>query len=148
MRFLLTGVAWQDSLLQSYRSISLSIQAVLIAVGSILLGASAITSSGWAAVLLFVQLIAVFILAWLAFRTMTGVILARGGDVTWWQERLREAEEKAFPEGERGPFTAFKSSQMKQRQLSTPATSPDPISETSPEAANPSPRFARYSGFA
>jgi hypothetical protein len=115
LEFLLAAAVWQDSLLQGYRSISITSQSVLLAVGAVLLGASLNTDDAVSVGLLGAQLVTVAGVALYALRTMTNVIRARGEDVNWWHRRIIDLE-GAFPI-EESPFTQFKIHQQQHRRV-------------------------------
>lgn len=111
--FLLNCAVWQDGLLQSYRSLSLTVSSILIAVGvgSVV---AAIEQSSQAYSLsfsLFVLLLSGFSV--LLSERFQDVILSRGRDVDYWHREIIKLEGK-LEEPER-TFTKFKIAQKNQR---------------------------------
>lgn len=108
--FVLSAAAWQDSLLQSYRQIFLTVQSILLAV-SIAVSLVAITSSNIATAMgSGLELIAVTVLAMLFSNRMQRVIVARGNDVDFWHRLAIRCEAPPLPPHSRH-FIRFKISQ-------------------------------------
>lgn len=111
--FLLAGAAWQDSLLQGYRSISLTVSSILLAV-AIGLSVVAISSDRLvvaASTAVMGSLLSVLGLS-LSYR-FANVIKARGNDVDYWHRELIKSENYLPPEDR--IFTLFKYSQRRRR---------------------------------
>lgn len=114
LAYLLSGAAWQDSLLQSYRSLHLTFQSILLAIG---IGLTI-------AVLSFDQLLpglacaAIFLAVWGLQSFITscfkGLVSARGRDVNFWHRAVILAE-NGLP-AESRYFTRFKIYQVLHRQ--------------------------------
>jgi hypothetical protein len=109
--FLLAGATWQDSLLQTYRSIHLGYQAITFAIGvGIFAAALAISGSGTihlvqvAALSTLIGVVAAGSLYVLA--RMRRIVQARGEDVSFWHRKLILHEGRVA--GVRRPFTEFK----------------------------------------
>lgn len=104
--YLLDAAAWQDSLLQSYRSLHMTIQSILLAISAGLLVAAVSISD------LFGSLVAVVVLTviWLFQRYTTtrfkAIVQSRGADVNFWHREILFAEQ-ALPVQFRY-FTKFK----------------------------------------
>lgn len=90
--FLLSGVTWQDSLLQAYRNYMVVSQSIFIAV-SIVLFSSQFSASTAQNKLVFV--IPFFMISFLGLATLkflTNAIAERAKSVDWWQKRLLRHE--------------------------------------------------------
>lgn len=90
--YLLTGATWQDSLLQSYRTIHLTMQSIFIVIGVGLTTAMLTVGDLFRAIALFVVFIALLIFGLWSLKTMRGVIMARGHDVSFWHRKIIAAE--------------------------------------------------------
>jgi hypothetical protein len=113
LAYLLNAAAWQDSLLQSYRSLHLSFQSILLAIGIGLF--LAILSFDY----LCPVLISSFIFLWvwalqvISLKNFKGIVTARGADVNFWHCAIIMAENNAPME--KRYFTKFKIHQKEKR---------------------------------
>lgn len=108
--FLLGAAVWQDNLLQSYRTISITLQSVLLAVAAVLLGATLQAHSRLSVSLLVSGLTMVVVVAVIGWRQMKGVIDDRATDATFWQKKIHEHEAAAISDSQRS-FVSFKEEQ-------------------------------------
>jgi hypothetical protein len=111
--FLLAGAAWQDTLLQNYRIIHLTLQSIFLAIGvglsvAIFSAGSKLVSYICCAELVVFGCISVFVL----FK-MRKMIISRGHDVSYWHRLIVRAEQP-LPAAQRH-FTRFKVHQRTQR---------------------------------
>jgi len=114
--FLLAAAAWQESLLQSYRSLHVTIQGFLLAASSAVLavqltGAIQEQSSRPLAVVAFNFIFTALLafLFWLQSRTATelrGVVESRAADINHWHKEVMLSENKLEPP--QRAFTYFK----------------------------------------
>jgi hypothetical protein len=114
LSYLLNAAAWQDSLLQSYRSLHLTFQSILLAIG---IGLTVAVLSFDQPVPLFASagiFLAVWALQWFSTRRFRGIVTARGQDVNFWHRAIILAE-NAVP-AEQRYFTRFKVYQKLHRQ--------------------------------
>jgi hypothetical protein len=132
--FLLTAASWQDSLLQSYRSLHLTFQSITLAIGVGIFIATVSFDLGPRPIAGAIVLVIVWLLQLFATSRFRGVVLARGKDVNFWHKRIILAEQN-LP-GERRHFTRFKIHQKLERAdsmhleelfLSERKTKPDDI---------------------
>jgi hypothetical protein len=109
----LEGARWQDFLLQSYRTLHLTVRGILLAIGTgLIVAALGFDSlSKIRAVVSILWVIAAMSLALLA--AMYRVVLARGKDVNFWHTQIIDLE-RAFPSAQRY-FTHFKINQKTER---------------------------------
>ena len=121
--FLLACAAWQDTLLQSYRTLHVTIQGFLVAAGSAVLAVQLtgavqdqndrlLTNSVFN--LLFTGLLA--FLFWLQRKTsseLKGVVESRASDINHWHQRVILSENSLDPE--QRVFTYFKMWQQAKR---------------------------------
>jgi hypothetical protein len=112
--FLLNAAAWQDSLLQSYRTQFLSFQGLLFAFGVALLIA-ALPEKPPAACGVSVLVLIVAVIGACANRRLGDVLKSRSEDVDFWHEKLI-LYERQLPLEER-IFTYFKCFQMAREVL-------------------------------
>lgn len=113
--YIIAAVAWQESLLQAYRSLHVTVQSILLALG-VGLFVVPLTDSPkltLSAILIAVLLLMLFFLHAKSSRKFAGVVLARGEDINWWHARLMQCEQN-MPSQSRY-FTSFKIHQQKQR---------------------------------
>jgi hypothetical protein len=123
--FLLACATWQDGLLQSYRSLSLTVSSILIAVGvgSVV---AAIEQSRTAYSLgfsFFVLLLAIFSVIFA--EKFQEVILSRGRDIDFWHKAVIRAE-NSFDDADRS-FTHFKLVQKNIRKMKGSTHSVEPL---------------------
>jgi hypothetical protein len=111
--FLLACAAWQDSLLQSYRSIGLTLNSILLAVGVGVTGLAAMTTDTDVAIgsSAFAIVLAAFGV-W-SIRRFRNVVIARGRDVDFWHKEVISSE-NSLSENDR-IFTRFKITQKLER---------------------------------
>ena len=111
--FLLEGARWQDFLLQSYRTLHLTVQGILLAIGTgLVVTALALDRlSKVRAVTAVLFLIAAMSLALLV--AMYRIVIARGKDVNFWHKRMIDFEQH-LPPAQRY-FTRFKINQKEER---------------------------------
>ena len=116
--FLLQSAVWQDSLLQSYRSLHITLQSILLAIGIGLLIASMSASSfpkpTIETVTATVLLGVVGALQWFTTTRMRRIIQARGDDVNYWHRAIILAEQELPPHQRH--FTNFKIHQQARRK--------------------------------
>lgn len=114
IEYLLQGAVWQDGLLQSYRLIYLTLQAIFLA-----------TATGLSVLLFQIEtplklkfalagLIVLIVVSVVVLILMCRVVLARGEDVSYWHCELVKAEQ-GLPPDERY-FTLFKLHQRIRRK--------------------------------
>lgn len=89
---LYTEAGIQDSLLQSNRSIQITMQSIFIAIGTGLSISIILTTTFLESLLLFCVFITIFTLAIYALIRIRKVILSRGLDVDYWHNKIIEAE--------------------------------------------------------
>ena len=111
--FLLEGARWQDFLLQSYRTLHLTVQGIFLAIGTglVVAGLGFDNLSKARAVAGIFVVIATLSLALL--KAMRRLVLARGKDVNFWHKQIIDLE-KTFP-GSQRYFTLFKINQKDER---------------------------------
>jgi len=107
LAFLLNAAAWQDSLLQSYRTQLLSSQGLLFAFGAALLVAAFSIEPAVAVCGVSTLVLAIAIGGAWAYWRFRRVLESRSEDVDFWHERLIVCEEQLPLEEER-VFTSFK----------------------------------------
>lgn len=103
---LLTAAAWQDSLLQAYRTLLLSSQALLLALGTGLFVADLAMDSAVRVYIASVLVLAIAIGGSYANLRLQGVVKLRSNDVDFWHEEIL-LYETSLPSPER-LFTWFK----------------------------------------
>lgn len=90
--YLLQAAAWQETLLQAYRSLHVTIQSILLAVGIGLTVASLTVekypSNSVAIILVAVILTCVFSLHLFSTMKFSEVVSARGNDINWWHKQI------------------------------------------------------------
>lgn len=104
--FLLTAAAWQDSLLQAYRTLLLSSQAPLFALGTALFVADLLLDSTARVYVVSGMVLAIAIGGAYANWRLQSVVKSRSDDVDFWHEEILR-HETSFPPRER-LFTWFK----------------------------------------
>lgn len=116
--FLLAAAAWQDSLLQSYRTLLWSSQAPLLALGTALFVADLLMDSAVRVYVVSGLVLAIAIGGAYVNWRLQSVIRSRGDDVDFWHEEilLREA---SLPPRDR-LFTWFKLRQQNKEQGRAP----------------------------
>jgi len=121
--FLLACATWQDSLLQSYRSLSLTVSSILIAVGvgSVVAAIEQSSISYSYGFSFFVLLLATFSLVF--SERFQDVILSRGRDVDYWHREIIKLE--GYLEEEQRAFTQFKLAQKGLRSRNHTASPPE-----------------------
>ncbi|HEV2809934.1 MAG TPA: hypothetical protein VGV93_06005 [Acidimicrobiales bacterium] len=111
--FLLSGAAWQDSLLQNYRMIFLTLHTILFAIGNGLFASALGQDSVHRAATLYVLLLAVSGASLYLLKRMRGIILARGNDINFWHRQIIALENDLAPSIR--DFTRFKIHQKSHR---------------------------------
>ncbi|MBX3640930.1 MAG: hypothetical protein KF888_10570 [Nitrosomonas sp.] len=116
--YLIAGAAWQESLLQSYRSLHVTIQSILLAIG-VALTVVPFTIMGYpvispAILVSTVLLTCVGGLHFYSSNKFSGVVLARGEDINWWHTELIKAEHGISSSSRY--FTKFKIHQQARRK--------------------------------
>lgn len=106
LEFLLTAAAWQDSLLQAYRTLLLSSQALLFALALALFAADLAMNSAVRVYIASCLVLAIAIAGSYAHWRLQGVVRSRGQDVDFWHEEILLCE-TSLPAAERA-FTRFK----------------------------------------
>jgi hypothetical protein len=114
-RYLLGGIAWRDSLLQSYRILLVTTHSILLLVATVMFAVSLQTESLLIAKVLIYQLVGLVMIAVAVLSMQHLNIVIRGRDVTWWQRRLLDAEKGLRPDERH--FTKFREHQAQQRAL-------------------------------
>lgn len=111
--FLLEAATWQDSLLQSYRSLHITIQSILLATSAGLFVAVVSIQSVFGSVFACITLLIMFIFHKATTSKFKAIIIARGEDVNFWHKEILEAEKLCDPT--QRYFTKFKVFQKLQR---------------------------------
>ena len=117
LSYLLNGAAWQDSLLQSYRSLHLTFQSILLAIGIGLFVAVLSFDHPVPVLLSSVIFLMVWALQVFSVSRFKRIVTARGQDVNFWHRAIIFAENNVPPELRY--FTKFKVYQKLHRQDST-----------------------------
>ncbi|GLX85323.1 hypothetical protein tloyanaT_15750 [Thalassotalea loyana] len=115
--YIMNAVAWQDTLLQSYRSLHITIQSILLAI-SVALAVTALSLNEFPSFTLVSGICVVIHLTILVLQRystskFSGVVTARGNDINWWHKELLKVEHNSPPD-ERF-FTKFKVHQQARR---------------------------------
>lgn len=115
--YLLAAAAWQETLLQAYRSLHVTVQSVLLAVGVGLavasLTISVYPSSSPSVLICAFILTCVVGLHLFSVRKFSDVIKARGEDINWWHKQIIRKEHNCDPNVRY--FTKFKIHQQARR---------------------------------
>ncbi|MDI6797601.1 MAG: hypothetical protein QMD09_11675 [Desulfatibacillaceae bacterium] len=120
--FLLQGAVWQDSLLQSYRTLHTALQAILLAIGigvfAAFLSAEAppfidCLDKGLAPSIYFILLLLFFISHLIISSKMRKIVIARGRDVDYWHRAIIKIERNIPAEFRH--FSKFKIEQTMKR---------------------------------
>lgn len=111
--FLLDAAAWQDSLLQSYRSLHMTLQSILLAISAGLLVAVISIDSFWGSLAAALVLIVIWLFQRFTTSRFKGIVHSRGEDVNFWHREIILAE-RPLPPHERH-FTRFKVYQKQHR---------------------------------
>lgn len=98
---LMAGAQLEDGGLQSYRSIHLTIQSILVAIGTVLCVGSIAPPEGWRRILVPTMFGVFLVVAILIFLIMRDTILMRQKEVNWWLDEMKKAEAKHFPADDR-----------------------------------------------
>ncbi len=106
LEFLLAAAAWQDSLLQAYRTLFLALQAVLLALGTALFAAGLTMKSPVQVYVVSALVLAVALGGLLTHWRLKNVIEMRSSDVDFWHREILLCETSSAP-AER-LFTRFK----------------------------------------
>ncbi|EIU7748478.1 hypothetical protein NQO50_004294 [Vibrio vulnificus] len=115
--YIMAAVAWQDTLLQSYRTLHITIQSILLAI-SVALAVTALNIDDFpsfsvaSAICVLIHL-AILCLQKFSTDKFSGVVAARGNDINWWHKELLRFEH-GYPPEERF-FTQFKVHQQARR---------------------------------
>lgn len=109
---------WQDSLLQSYRGIYLTVESIFLAIGVGLVALMISSGSTKAHILLFIAFLAFSVFGIFSIINMRGAVLNRGYDLDFWHNIWLRAEQKLPPK--RRLVTIFKMEQQKRRNFSSP----------------------------
>lgn len=115
--YLIQAASWQDSLLQSYRSLHLTFQSILLAIGIGLLIAIISFEFGIQTFIATTVLLAIWMLQVYIARRMRIIVLNRGEDVNFWHRAIILAEQE-LPSQQRF-FTNFKIHQQARRKDAT-----------------------------
>lgn len=104
--YLISSAAWQDSLLQSYRSLHITIQSIMLATSAglfitVISMSSLVNAAASASVLIIIWIFQLF-----ATKKFKGIITSRGEDVNFWHREIILAEQKLDIENRH--FTKFK----------------------------------------
>lgn len=115
--FLIAAAAWQETLLQAYRSLHVTIQSILLAVGVGLtvvpLAMSEYPSFAPPVLISTVLLTLIAILHFISSSQFSDVVRARGEDINWWHAELIRNEHSLGPASRY--FTRFKIHQQARR---------------------------------
>jgi len=112
--YLLAAAAWQDSLLQSYRSLHITIQSILLAMSAGLFVAVISLTGLLSSITAFLVLIVMWIFQSFTTQRFKNIITARGEDVNFWHREIILAEQQI--EIQQRYFTKFKVYQKLHRQ--------------------------------
>ena len=104
--FLLEAASWQDSLLQSYRSLHITIQSIILATSAGLFVAIVSLVNIYGSLVSFVVMILIWIFQYLTTKKFKYIISNRGEDVNFWHREIIMAEQ-LLPAAQRF-FTKFK----------------------------------------
>lgn len=113
LRNAITHSGIQDSLLQAYRSLSLSLQSILLGLGIFLLTRIVESGSFYISIFFATPYLFIFCFAIYINIKFTKVILCRGQDVNFWHKQLISLEQSS--EARNRYFTKFKVNQKHQR---------------------------------
>ena len=111
----LQAAAWQDALLQSYRTIHITLQGLLLAAGAAA-GIESLTnvaSNNWRGQFAFAFIVLLALLHVYAAIVLRRVIAARAHDVNWWHKLILRIEQRIPSDGRY--FTKFKIDQRLHR---------------------------------
>jgi hypothetical protein len=114
--YILNAAIMQDSLLQSYRTLSLTLQSIFIAIASGLAIAVLSFSDLFQAISSLLMLTSLSILSIYLLVKVRKIILARGNDINFWHKKLI-IQEQSLPLDQRY-FTEFKIHQKLKREQS------------------------------
>jgi Flp pilus assembly protein TadB len=106
LSYLLNGAAWQDSLMQSYRSLHLTFQSILLAVGIGLVVVVLSFEEPLPVGVLSIIFLAVWALQMFSMKRFKSIVTFRGQDVNFWHRAIILAE-NGIP-AEKRYFTEFK----------------------------------------
>jgi hypothetical protein len=116
IEYILNLANMQDSLLQGYRSMSLTLQSIFIAIASGLAIAVLSFSNIFQSISSLVMLTSTSVLSIFLLAKVRRIILARGNDVNFWHKKLIKLEQE-LPNDQRY-FTEFKIHQKLKREQS------------------------------
>lgn len=102
--YLLAGIAWQDALLASYRTLTVGVAGALLVTQAVLAVGAGLSGARW---LYAVGATVIGVLGIASVWRMHAVARHRAADVNWWQARLLDTELVAGG----GMLSAFKSAQ-------------------------------------
>mgnify|MGYP006307282365 CR=1 FL=1 len=111
---LLEASSWQDSLLQSYRSLHLTIQSILLATSAGLFIALVTIENFYSALATFLVMIFMFYFQHFITKSFKRIIIMRGEDVNFWHREILLAEQELT--NSQRYFTKFKIYQKLQRE--------------------------------
>jgi hypothetical protein len=114
LAYLLSAAAWQDSLLQSYRTLHLTFQSILLAIGIGLVVAIGAFTGKVPTIVSTGIFVGIFILHFISVRWFKSIVVHRGNDINFWHKAIILAENE-LPKDERY-FTTFKVYQKLHRQ--------------------------------
>lgn len=112
LQYLLNNAQLQDSLLQSYRQISLTLQSMFLLIGTVLVTTLIFMANTILFYALGVLFLLVFALSMYAARKFSLIIKRRGNDVNFWHKKIIECETQ--DNSEMTVFSEFKLWQKKQ----------------------------------
>lgn len=112
--FLLEAASWQDSLLQSYRSLHITIQSILLATSAGLFVAIVSLQDVYGSLTSFAVMILMWFFQYFAAEKFKHIISKRGEDVNFWHREIIMAEQQ-LPAAQRF-FTKFKVYQKLHRE--------------------------------
>ncbi len=116
--YLIAAAAWQESLLQGYRSLHVTIQSILLAIGvGLTVVPFAVADYPTFSARALASAVILTCIAGLHFfssRKFSGVVDARGKDINWWHGELIRTEQRISPASRY--FTKFKIHQQARRK--------------------------------
>ena len=111
--FLMSGIAWQESLLQSYRNYMVVTQSIFIAVAILLFNSQFNSDKLQEKTIFFITFIAISILGVTTLTFLSKAIKQRSESVDWWQKRLLKHEMSYINSRHLSTFNIAKEHQFK-----------------------------------
>ena len=106
LQYLLAGAQLEDSLLQSYRQLSMTLQSIFLLIGTLLITVIIPIPAGLELYSLEILFIIIFCLSMYSSRKFYLVIKHRANDVNFWHKKVMLAETE--PDSKMTVFTEFK----------------------------------------